>query len=132
MSISARVLKKISGTPKSFLFPVGLDCLKTQHLQPSPAGRPQRLRVGSLPPLPPTPTSFLMTIFQMCRFEEFFLTEYFADAGVVHVWTGLEYLPPFFSRPHHESIHGSLDVRLRTPLVTDLTWTQNLPTEHLT
>ena len=38
------------------------------------------------------------------------LTEDLADAGVVHVREGLEDLPPLVFGPHHEGIHGSLDV----------------------
>lgn len=38
------------------------------------------------------------------------LTKDLADAGVMHVWEGLENFPPLILGPHHEGIHGSLDV----------------------
>lgn len=39
-------------------------------------------------------------------------TEDFADVGVVHVGKGLQNLPPLVLCPHHERVHGPLDVRL--------------------
>ena len=50
------------------------------------------------------------------------LTEYFADVGVVHVRTGLEYFPALILGPDHECVHGPLDVRLASavlPLLAD-------------
>jgi len=38
------------------------------------------------------------------------LTQDLADAGVVHVREGLQNLPPLVLRPHHEGVHGPLDV----------------------
>ena len=40
------------------------------------------------------------------------LTEYLANVGVVHVWASFKDLPPLFPCPHHEGIHGPLDMRL--------------------
>ena len=38
------------------------------------------------------------------------LTQDLADAGVMHVREGLQNLPPLVLRPHHEGVHGPLDV----------------------
>ena len=61
--------------------------------------------------------------------REHAVTEYLGDVAVVHVRASLEDLAPLVTRPHHESVHGALDVvgRLRaragTLLLTRLTLT---------
>ena len=40
------------------------------------------------------------------------LTKDLADVGVVHVREGLQDLPPLIFGPHHEGIHGPLDMGL--------------------
>lgn len=46
------------------------------------------------------------------REKEEMLTKDLADVGVVHVWEGLEDLAALIFGPHHEGVHGSLDVGL--------------------
>lgn len=46
---------------------------------------------------------------QLCH-----LTQDLADVGIVHVGEGLQDLPPLVLGPHHEGIHGPLDVGLST------------------
>ena len=61
---------------------------------------PAGLRLRGPIPWPPTPSPETPLA----------LTENLADAGVVHVWEGLEDLPSLVLGPHHEGVHGPLDV----------------------
>ena len=45
------------------------------------------------------------------------LTKNFADAGVVHVGTGLQDGTPLAACPHHERVHRTLDMLLLLLLV---------------
>ncbi len=57
------------------------------------------------------------------------LTQNLGDVGVVHVWAGLEDLPPLILGPDHERIHRALDVLAAVAVLARLT--DDLGPEHL-